>query len=74
MCLLCRHLPLEADFSRYLQQQADATGYQFHLLDLDGHTLYRTEDRDEPAISINATFPLQADGDAFAACYAIYLH
>lgn len=57
------HLPLEADFSRYLQQQADATGYQFHLLDLDGHTLYRTEDRDEPAaISINATFPLQADG------------
>lgn len=56
------HLPLEADFSRYLQQQADATGYQFHLLDLNGHTLYRTEDRDEPAISINATFPLQADG------------
>ena len=37
------HLPLESDFSRYLQQQADATGYQFHLLDLDGRTLYRTE-------------------------------
>ena len=36
------HLPLESDFSRYLQQQADATGYQFHLLDLDGRTLYRT--------------------------------
>ena len=56
------HLPLESDFSRYLQQQADATGYQFHLLDLDGRTLYRTEDQDEPAISINATSPLQADG------------
>lgn len=56
------HLPLESDFSRYLQQQADATGYQFHLLDLDGRTLCRTEDQDEPAISINATSPLQADG------------
>lgn len=56
------HLPLEADFSRYLQQQADATGYQFHLSDLQGRTLYRTEDQNEPAISINATSPLQTDG------------
>ncbi|MFR5870138.1 MAG: histidine kinase dimerization/phospho-acceptor domain-containing protein, partial [Acutalibacteraceae bacterium] len=60
--LFASQLPLQQDISRYLDVQAGRTGYQFHLLNLEGQTLYRTAEQNEPAISINATSPLQFNG------------
>ena len=55
-------LPLENDFTAYLTTQAKNTGYQFQLTDVSGQTLFSMPEPGGPAISINATAPLQTGG------------
>ncbi len=55
-------LSQQPNWENYLDEQAHQTNYQFHVMDLEGQTIYRSSDRSSPSISINATSPAQIEG------------